>query len=212
MAASPKTQDQYEALRNIELSPRAKIAATLVGAGASHEEASAATGLHKAYLSQLRVHNPRYQQIMAETTVGILDKIQDPTELLRSLLLPSVRKLGHLMEHGEKEDTQLKAANSILDRGGMSRETKIASATLTLTGKDVEGLTRAIVESARIREQFADHANGYQAIEAVVERPSGREPTANPTPVAVLGRGKGDDSLPTGAGDVEGHGDVGSDS
>jgi hypothetical protein len=104
-----------------------------------------------------------------EANAAVIGEITDAGSFLRAMALPAAKKLQQLMDFAEKEETQLRAADSILDRGGFSREAKIKSETLHMTPSDVEAIAAAMVESARIRSEFSDHVEGFQAEETKLE-------------------------------------------
>jgi hypothetical protein len=169
----------YDPIPNIKLSPKTRIAASLIGAGMKVKDAADSVGLRKEYLSVLRSRNPEFRGAVTQTTDAIIEATTDPAEMIRRLCGPAVQKLKYLMESAEKEETVLKAAESVLDRGGYGKEQKISSSNLHISGSDLAALTNAMVESARIRADFAGHAAGFIAAEADMERRSDDPPAPN---------------------------------
>lgn len=166
---NPKLNDR-EHFARVRLSPKTRIAASLIGAGMKVKDAADMMGVRKEYLSILRSKNPEFRGAVTQTTNAIIEATSDPAEMIRRLCGPAVQKLQFLMENADREETVLKAAESVLDRGGYGKEQKITSQSLHVTTSDILALTTAIVESARIRQEYADHAAGFIAEEADIER------------------------------------------
>lgn len=164
-AATRKEYGDYrEYVREMDLSPRVKLAARLYGSGLAptKKAASIAAGLHPQYLTMISsIGNEKVRNIIGEAEEAIRFKTEDISTLLARCGREGLHKIHALMGQSPDERIQLKAAMDLADRSNeTSKVQKLASVGMSLSGDDVERLTRALVESAKVREEFKEAAEG----------------------------------------------------
>lgn len=154
------TQMTVEALRQIEPSPRVKLAAQLYVSGAcgTKREASETAGLHPNYLTMLSNNSEPVQRLMDDLANKILDESIDSAVTMRTLGRNAILKLYRLMD-SSNENIQLKAAQDLADRSPETQKTqKLELSGLSLGASDAKELARALIESANENKAFADIA------------------------------------------------------
>ena len=113
------------------------------------------------------------QRIVGDTQAYIENEANDMSAVLRVLGRKAISKLAHLMEHGSKEDIQLRAAQDIADRNTetMKVQRHIVDQ-FTLSGEDAKEIARAMVEASQASAKFQDVARDG-LVEVVVEERHG---------------------------------------
>jgi hypothetical protein len=161
---SENTARIQDYVRNMELSPRVKLATRLWASGAckTQKEAAQAAGIHPMYMSLVKRENPRMTELINQIDKEIQDGTIDMSKVLLTLGRRAVRNLAHLAENAEKEDIRFRANVDLADRSPETVKThKVqAEGTMQLRPEDVTALTHALVESARLRAKFPEAAIG----------------------------------------------------
>lgn len=161
---------QAAPLRDVKPSARVKLAAMLYVTGAcpTKKAASTAAGLHPNYLTMLTSPNNGSSATLAlldELTRELQDKTIDMSVVMNRLGRLGLSKLAQLAIGGSNERIQLDAAKTLADR---SPETagiqKVQVDALTLGTADAQAIAAALVESARLSQDFEK-----VAIEGLVE-------------------------------------------
>jgi hypothetical protein len=170
-------------LQNIKPSPRVRNALRLYVTGAcrTKREASIAAGLHPHYLTMLTAPgsgSDPAKQMMEEIHTLMNDKTVDMSVVIQKLGRVGLGTMAKLAVMGGNERIQLDAAKSLADR---SPETagvqKIQVDGLSIASMDAQALADALVESARLREQYS-HIAEHGLIEVDVTQ--GAPPDAVP--------------------------------
>lgn len=159
-------------LANVRPSHRVKMALRLLVTGAcrTKREASEAAGLHPQYLTMLTAPgggSDPVKEMMADIEQMMNDKTVDMSIVIQKLGRLGVGKMAQLALMGGNERIQLDAAKSLADR---SPETagiqKVQVDPFSLGAQDAKMLAAALVESAALRNKFADVAeNGLVEID-----------------------------------------------
>lgn len=153
-------------MADIKATPLTKLAARLYATGVckTKKEASSAAGLHPNYLTVLtspKNGSDEVLAVMSEIDDLLRDRSLDESKLLQSLQRHAVTKVAQLMQYSDSDAIQLKAAIDLADRGpNTSKIQKHQIAAITVSGRDIAALTQAMVESAKIREEYAEMAKG----------------------------------------------------
>lgn len=144
------------------LSPRVKMAlrAYLTGAVRTKKEAAEVFGVTREYLSMVN-RSPAGRELEHRVDGKIEDQALDTSKLLSLLSKEAVLTTAAIMRKGDKEENRLRAAIDLADRGPeTSKIQKHQVESVTLTGKDVKELAAAMVQAARLKEQFAEATEG----------------------------------------------------
>lgn len=146
----------------INHSPRVKMALRLYGSGAAHtqEEAARIAGCNRYWLSQAR-QLPAGRALMDEIEQGLQKKTIGLSAVVSALSHQALAKVAQLMDKGSTEAIQLNAATTILDRNPeTSKSNRLQVESFTLSGRDAKGLADAMVEAARVHEEFKNEVAG----------------------------------------------------
>lgn len=161
---SESTARIQDYVKNMELSPRVKLATRLwvTGACKTQKEAAQAAGIHPMYLSLVKRENPRMTELINQIDREIHDGTIDMSKVLIKLGRRAIRNIAHLSENAEKEDIRFRASVDLADRSPETVKThKVqAEGEMNLRVEDVAAITRALVEGARLRQQFPEAATG----------------------------------------------------
>jgi hypothetical protein len=167
-------------LANVRPSHRVKMALRLLVTGAcrTKREASEAAGLHPQYLTMLTAPgggSDPVKAMMYEIEQMMNDKTTDMSVVIQRLGRLGIGKMAQLALMGGNERIQLDAAKSLADR---SPETagiqKIQVDPFSLGAQDAKLLASALVESATLRQRFADVAeNGLVEVDLTSEAKDG---------------------------------------
>lgn len=144
-----------------QLKARHNVIALMVAAGWKQKDIAEQLGFHENRISIIaqsplfRVHVQDIQKKMRE---GLID---DVNELIRAEAIPSMRRLVALRDHasGEPgENTQLAAANSLLDRGApkVTRQELDYSLTIKLSKEDMGVMEEVAEELGEVIEAEVD--------------------------------------------------------
>jgi hypothetical protein len=133
------------------------MAARLYASGAAPTKKAAceAVGLMPAYLSILEsAGNPTVTSIMSEVDKAINDETVALSRVISLLGRKAVKKMGELIDSGN-EHVALRASSDILDRSAETSKTLKATVTSwNLDSADAKMLAKALVEGAKVRDQF----------------------------------------------------------
>ncbi len=146
------------------ISPRVRIACRLFSSGAAKtkRQASEMAGLHPQTLSVYR-DSPQVRNLVASIDERIEQGILDIAKLRAELGVRALRNIAEVMEDTSlKAEIRLKAAVDLADRSTETSKVikhEVETSPL-LTGKSVDALRAALLESARAREVFAAAAEG----------------------------------------------------
>lgn len=156
-------------LRNIKATPRTRMAARLYATGAARTkaEASSMAGLHRNYLQMLTGKNgsTEVKRIISDTDQLIEDETIATTVILQKLGRKAIGRIAKKME-SDNEHVALKAAIDLADRSPETSKTqKIQVESFSLDGKDVEALTRAMIEAAEVSQRFSSAKDGLVEID-----------------------------------------------
>lgn len=156
-------------LRHRKATPRAKLAARLYATGAAKTKSEAAkmAGLSPSYLYVLscRSGSEEVKRIMSDVDEMIQDETIATSVIIREL---GRKAIGHIARSmtSDNEHVALKAAIDLADRSPETSKTqKIQVESFSLDGKDVEALTRAMLEAANVSSRFSEAANGLVEID-----------------------------------------------
>ncbi len=154
ISLAPSTQHVYDNLEARKvISPRITHALRLYASGAvpTKKAAAEAMGLSPQTLYIASTKSPAAQGIHSKTMSAIEEKTVSMSALLATLSRKAVEQIGFMMENSDSEAIRLKAAIDLADRGPESSKIqKHQVESFTLTGKDVESLAAAMMESGRI--------------------------------------------------------------
>jgi hypothetical protein len=143
------------------------MACRLYGSGAvkTKREASIMAGLHPNTLTVTTGRSEQANRLISDLSARIEDETVQTSVILQHLGRKALSKIAALMEHADSEHLQFKAAQDLADRAPETQKVqRVAMESLTLSGKDVQALADAMVESAREREQYASARDGLVEI------------------------------------------------
>lgn len=147
-----------------KISPRLRMAAKLYHSGIAKTlgEAAKMASLAPATLYAMNISdNEEFNRICT-----VADKERDIATGDISLVLQRLGRnalttIEELRAKSESESIRLKAAIDLADRSPeTSKITKLQVASLSMDGKDVESLTKALVEAEHVRAKYAEVATG----------------------------------------------------
>jgi len=172
------------------VSPRVRLAARLYATGAAKtkKEASEMAGLHPNYLTLLTGENgsSKVKNLINDVDSMIEDESIATSKIIQRLGRKALGRLANLMD-SPNENVALKAAVDLADRAPETSKTqKIQVESLTLDGEDVRALTHAMLESARLRGDYAQVAvDGLVEVEIdkPAELPAGTSKSEHKEPV-----------------------------
>lgn len=144
-----------------DLSPRVRMALRLYvhGAVKTQREAADAAGLNRAYFSSV-ANSPAGQKYMQSAHNIIEENANDVSTLMRRLSVRAIAVIGGLMEDGTKEETRLRAAQDLADRGPETAKIqKHQVESFTLGTADARAIAESMVAAASIRQRFASLEN-----------------------------------------------------
>lgn len=153
------------------LSPRVKMALRLYGTGTvrSLADAARAAGLHHEQLYGARYKDPRMDIFLLKLDKEINDGTVDMTQVLQKLGRRAIVNIAQLSEEAQKEDIRLRANQDLADRSPETAKThKVAlEQDIRMTPESIEDLRRALLESARAKETYAEVLSGdYVTVDA----------------------------------------------
>lgn len=92
------------------------------------------TGISYSTL-KLIVHRPAFkkevERFEREIAAKVIDNLADPNQYLNQKVIKAAKKLVQLMENSQSEGIQMASANSILDRAGAPKISKIEGGAVT---------------------------------------------------------------------------------
>lgn len=103
------------------------------------------------------VADGKAKQLHTSIDAMVADDTVDTRKLIDLLARKAIGVVGNLMTGAEDEAVKLRAAQDLMDRGsetGKINKHQIES--WSLSGRDAKGLAEAMVEAARVREQYRD--------------------------------------------------------
>lgn len=159
-------------------SPRVRMAARLWASGAvrTKREAARVMGVNEGYLSLITsptVGSEQVNRIVGDTQAMIENETIDISRVLQVLGRKAIGKLAHLMESGSKEDIQLRAAQDLADRNSETQKVQRHIVDqFTLSGEDAREIAKAMVESARLSQDYK-HVATDGLVEVEVEERHG---------------------------------------
>lgn len=161
---SPRTRSNWEiAQKRKTLSPRIKRAIELYESGAvkTKREAAETVGLSRYTLTKTIAMTPVAQEYAESLSGEIQTKVVDLSAVIERLSAKALDRVAILMDRAGKEDVQLRAAQDILDRNPKTSKTsRVTVDKLSLTGRDVEALTRAITMGRSLKEAYPEATAG----------------------------------------------------
>src|SRR6266498_2998876 len=173
---------------NIKPSPRVRLAARLYATGAlpTKKAASAAAGLHPAYLTMLTSEkngSTPVKRLLSEVDQMIENKTIQTSAIIDLLGRKAIGKIAALMESAGKEEIQLAAARDLADRSPTTQATqRLQVDSFSLGPQEAKEIALAMVESARERERYAHIAqHGLTEIQDGVQVQGTQEATTDET-------------------------------
>lgn len=165
MGSSAATTSFNQIIASVKPSPRTRRAAQLYGSGIAKtkKEAAEIAGIHPGYLTNLSNGNSEIKRLIGEAEKSASIAVGDINQTLIRLGREGLATIDQIRRNASSEAIQLKAAIDLADRSPeTSKVQKHQVESLSLDGEDVERLTKAMVESARIRADFAEvHEANY---------------------------------------------------
>lgn len=112
-------------------------------------------GIEPHYFTQVTNQHEPTKQLIAAVQERILDETVDTSVILKQLGRHAVKRISQLMD-SDNDHIALKAAQDLADRSPDTSKTQKLDVTgaLTLGHADARDLAAAMVESARLREQY----------------------------------------------------------
>jgi len=124
------------------------------------KEAAAAVGLTSVSLG-MAMKSPVGQAYTSALSGQIHDKVVDLSATIERLSARALERVEYLMNYAGKEDVQLRASQDILDRNPVTSKTsRLTVDKLSLNGRDVEALIKAVTQGKGLKETFPDAAAG----------------------------------------------------
>ena len=158
------TRNNYEyARRRRTLSPRIRRAIELYETAAcpTKKAAAEAVGLDKASLYIAARNSPVAQEYAQALSGSVRDRVVDLSAVIERVSEKALEKIEHLIDNAGKEDVQLRASQDILDRNPKTSKTsRVTVDKLSLTGRDVEALMRALKDGPSLKAEFPAAAIG----------------------------------------------------
>lgn len=175
-ATQPMDEGERNGVFDLQkMSPRVRLAARLYATGAAKtkKEASEMAGLSPNYLTLLTGENgsDKVKNLINDVDSMIEDESIATSKIIQQLGRKALGRLANLMD-SQNENVALKAAVDLADRAPETSKTqKIQVESLTLDGEDVRALTHAMLESARLRGDYAQVAvDGL--VEVEIDKPA----------------------------------------
>lgn len=143
------------------LSPRVRHAlrALTVG-GMKNNDAAKIGGVTPAYLSQVKSSQPGMDYVNGLND-SIDEKAMDTSSLLTKLGREAVATIANLMRSSSNQNITLRASQDLADRSAETQKTQRHHVeTFSLNGKDAREIAAAMVEAAKLREDYAAAALG----------------------------------------------------
>lgn len=144
------------------LSPAAKVAlkALVLGAAKTNKEAAAISGLHPAYIGQLK-NAPIGLGFMQAHENKIDEKLVETSALMELLGREALQKMAGLMRFSQDENIILRSAQDLMDRSpSTSKIQKHQVESITISSEDAKEMARAMIESAKLRAEYREAAQG----------------------------------------------------
>lgn len=130
------------------------------GAAPTKKAAALAAGIHPAYFTTMSVVNPEVSRMIGEIDTQINDQSISLSKIIALIARRAAGKVNQLID-SQNEHIALKASSDILDRNPDTSKTIKASVTsFSLDGQDAKEIAAAMVQAARVKEQFRDIAVG----------------------------------------------------
>lgn len=105
------------------------------------------------------MNDSQVKQLHTQVDQLVNDETIDTKKLLELMSRRAIGVAGNLMLSADDESVKLRAAQDFMDRGAeTSKIQKHQIESWSLSGKDAKGLAEAMVESARVRQQYANLA------------------------------------------------------
>lgn len=145
-----------------KLSPRVQNAIRLLKSGAAktQKEAAEAVGLAPQYMPGV-LQSPAAKDYIQDLDEKLDARAVDVNSAIATLGFEAVKTLSTLMRHSENQGVRLRAATELLDRNPLTAKTqKHQVESLNIPSKDARAIAEAMVESARLRQQFIRAAEG----------------------------------------------------
>lgn len=166
-------------------SPRVRHAIFLHEAGIVKTKSAAAraVGLSPDTLynrSMPGLNEDTLSPIREEAQAHVASRMLNVRSLLDQLSVRAVQKLGQLMETGEKEETQLRAAIDLADRGTETAKIQKVEIAPTLSAAAIEALREGLRESRLATQEHAGLLSG-DLVRVQDDRPAVAEPEAPPS-------------------------------
>lgn len=144
------------------LSPAMKLAlkSLVFGASKTNKEAAIVSGLHPAYIGSMR-NTQLGAAYMDKVEQKFDEKSMDTTALIDLLGREALMKMGGLMRFSADENIILRSSQDLMDRAPLTRKVHAAQIeSFTLSGKDAKEIAAAMVESAKLRQEYQEAAIG----------------------------------------------------
>lgn len=151
---------RLETLRRVKLSARMRLAARFYATGAAptKKAAALAAGIHPAYFTTMSVVNPEVSRMIGDIDTQINDQSIALSKIVAIIARRAAGKINQLID-SPNEHIALKASSDILDRNPETSKTIKATVTsFSLDGQDAKEIAAAMVEAARVKEQFREMA------------------------------------------------------
>lgn len=123
--------------------------------------AARAVGLSPTHMYLMTTKNEESKRLINEVDQRILEGTVEMSTVLREIGREAIVKLRNLMNAAASEQTQLRAAQDLADRNPETSKVQRHEIVAThITPTDAKALAAALVESARVKEQFSGMAEG----------------------------------------------------
>lgn len=144
------------------ITPRLRRALQLYATTAvpTQKAAAESVGLTANTVSYHLRSNPEARRFMESIDAATQERVIDLTAVIQRLSAKALMTVEDLMANG-KDDVRLRASQDVLDRNPQTSKThRVAVSSLSLTGRDVQTLAKALTSGAGLSEEFPEAAAG----------------------------------------------------
>lgn len=174
LAAREVTEEQWKVMSATEpvrfskqISPEMRRVIGLHVAGFRNHEIAEALGIHETSVS-FTVRHPALQEYKRQLTdVLVRGTIHDARSAVKAYAHEATMKLVDLMRNA-KDSVALNATNSLLDRGGVPRETVSQETKLLLDKSGLEDIRQALEDLKEVVPEMQEVAETHQLLKGRV--------------------------------------------
>jgi hypothetical protein len=143
----------------------------VTGVVKTKKAAAEAVGLHPAWFTRMTILNPATRKLIGDMDSTIQDESIALSKIIAMLSRRAAGRLSQLMD-SDNEHIALKASSDILDRNPeTSKSIKATVTSFSLSGEDAKAIAASLVESAKVRDQYKELAQG-DFVKVNMEAPS----------------------------------------